>query len=928
MAIDGESSQDGRNSNVINNKDPLYLGPGDHPNLQLVSTPFNGKHYLNWTRGVKMALISKNKLGFINGKCAKPSENNDKYQDWIRADYTVMCWILHSLNPAIANSMMYVTSSKQLWEELSERYNQTNAPFLYQLRKDMVHISQDGQPVADYYGRLRSVWEDLQSLDGLPECDCGALNACSCNLLKKILDRENRNRLLDFLMGLDDKYEVIRGQILGIDPLPTVNQAYFSVQQVEMQKNISSGIFVDQDATAMAVQKPTDGYVTGGKGNTSSSNMSWDHNAKMNDYKKTKKFCDYCHKTNHTREFCWKLKKSRNTYVRGQENNKFAANVEEVHEVADETPLETGSKAMDPGMIQVVVQEVMKAMTGKNPSQQYGMTTNPSMNFAGMAHALHTKTVTTNSKVCTWIVDTGASDHMTFDSSIFSITKNLEKPIKVGLPDGSIKSVIMIGDVNLTDEIILKDVLFLPGFQHNLLSVGKLLDDTGYSVIFDKHNCVLQDPISKKATQLGGRRNGVYEICFGRNSSKMSLNNYSSCHTALVASNKADVHLFHARLGHSSLSKLKYVQNNNDFNKVSDLECEACILAKQHKQPFVVSKSLTEKPFELVHIDLWGPYRFKSVTGASYFLTILDDHSRVTWTTLLKDKTMVYPTLANFFTYVETHFNTKVKNIRSDNGTEIVQKECGRLFAEKGILHQRSIAGNPQQNGRVERKHRHLLETARALRIHAGLPKKFWGELILSATHLINLMPSSVLNFKVPTEILFGKCPDYSYLRVIGCLCYAAHKTADKFEPRSLRCILLGYPYGQKGYKLYDLDNHRIFSSRDVIFKEQMFPFKQNLQLQNSEAYTPWASLQDSDMDYTHTDTDPKQNVQVQNDSNSTDSMIWDSHQGDASQEDVHTISQNRMIEMNRPKRVRQQSVKLQNYICKGLPPSLVVPSS
>lgn len=108
-------------------------------------------------------------------------------------------------------------------------------------------------------------------------------------------------------------------------------------------------------------------------------------------------------------------------------------------------------------------------------------------------------------------------------------------------------------------------------------------------------------------------------------------------------------------------------------------------------------------------------------------LYIVDDNSRATWTHLLVNKEKVKRIIVGFLAPVENHFNNKVKKVRSDNGTEIFQQECGRILAEKGIFHERSVAGRPQQNGRVERKHRFLLETARALKIHANLPDYLWG---------------------------------------------------------------------------------------------------------------------------------------------------------------------------------------------------------
>ncbi|GJR03574.1 retrovirus-related pol polyprotein from transposon TNT 1-94 [Tanacetum coccineum] len=122
-----------------------------------------------------------------------------------------------------------------------------------------------------------------------------------------------------------------------------------------------------------------------------------------------------------------------------------------------------------------------------------------------------------------------------------------------------------------------------------------------------------------------------------------------------------------------------------------------------------------------------------------------------------------------------------------------------------GVLHQRSIAHTPQHNGRVERKHRHLLDTARALRLHV-----------------------KVLDWQSSFEKLYGKPPTYDHLRVIGCLCYAAdirpHK--DKFANKGIKSVLIGYLVNQKGYKLYNWETKEVFLSRDVVFEETIFPFK------------------------------------------------------------------------------------------------------
>ena len=145
-----------------------------------------------------------------------------------------------------------------------------------------------------------------------------------------------------------------------------------------------------------------------------------------------------------------------------------------------------------------------------------------------------------------------------------------------------------------------------------------------------------------------------------------------------------------------------------------------------------------------------------------------------------------------------------------------------------GIISQTFCVGTPQQNGIVERKYRHLLNVVCALRFHANLSLSFWGEYILTAAYLINLTPTPKLNEKSLYEIFFHKLPSYDHLRIFGCLCYVYEVTHDKFESRSRKYIFVGYSLGQKGYRVYDLQSKQIFTSKDVVFHENIFSFFQN----------------------------------------------------------------------------------------------------
>ncbi|XP_074314693.1 uncharacterized protein LOC141649926 [Silene latifolia] len=174
-------------------------------------------------------------------------------------------------------------------------------------------------------------------------------------------------------------------------------------------------------------------------------------------------------------------------------------------------------------------------------------------------------------------------------------------------------------------------------------------------------------------------------------------------------------------------------------------------------------------------------------------------------------------------------FGRQVKIVQSDNGTEFLSGSLKQFYNDNGMIFQTSMIDTPQQNGRVERKHRHILEKARALRFQANLPIDFWGECVLTAAYLINRTPTKLLNGRTPYELLYGHQPNFDNLRVFGCLAYAHNKQRpkDKFNERGTRCLFIGYPKHKKGWRLYNLKTRKFFESRDVIFYEHVFPYNE-----------------------------------------------------------------------------------------------------
>ena len=146
------------------------------------------------------------------------------------------------------------------------------------------------------------------------------------------------------------------------------------------------------------------------------------------------------------------------------------------------------------------------------------------------------------------------------------------------------------------------------------------------------------------------------------------------------------------------------------FSIQSNNTCPICPLAKQHRLPFSTSEISSKKPFDLIHCDIWGRYKYSSLSGAHYFLTIVDDYTCFTWIFLMKHKDEAQPLIKHLFSYVSTQFESHIKNFRSDNGGEFLSLQS--FFKDNGVLFQHSCVYTPQQNGVVERKHRNILKVA------------------------------------------------------------------------------------------------------------------------------------------------------------------------------------------------------------------------
>ena len=110
---------------------------------------------------------------------------------------------------------MYFDYTFDAWNDLQERFSQKNASRVYQIKKAISNLNQEGKSVTSYYTQLKGLWDELSSLNPLLTCNCGGLKA--------MVEREQEDKLLQFLVGMNESFAAIRGHILAISPLPNIN---------------------------------------------------------------------------------------------------------------------------------------------------------------------------------------------------------------------------------------------------------------------------------------------------------------------------------------------------------------------------------------------------------------------------------------------------------------------------------------------------------------------------------------------------------------------------------------------------------------------------------------------------------------------------------------------------------------------------------
>ncbi|GJV84634.1 retrotransposon protein, putative, ty1-copia subclass [Tanacetum coccineum] len=369
--------------------------------------------------------------------------------------------------------------------------------------------------------------------------------------------------------------------------------------------------------------------------------------------------------------------------------------------------------------------------------------------------------------------------------------------------------------------LILHNCHYAPSITRGIISVSRLYKD-GFVNRFENDNSI---SVSRNNVIYFNvvPWDDIYEIV-------LSSSNTNDSSMYVVSNKRAKLNmdstlLWHYRLGHINekrMEKLQHdrLQNSTDIKSLE--KCVSCMSGKMARKPYSHQVERAKDLLGLIHTDVCGPFKIMSRQGASYFVTFTDDFSRYGYVYLLKHKNEVFETFKVFQKEVENQLRNTIKSLCSDRGGEYMSQEFLDHLRDHGIIAYRTPPYTPQHNGVFETRNQTLLDMVRSMMSQTNLPKSFWDYALEFVARILNMVPTKKVD-KTPYEVWHGQAPKLSYLKVWGCEALVKRDTLtkpDKLEPRSIKCIFVGYPKETMGYSFYYPPENKVFVAQNAEFFE------------------------------------------------------------------------------------------------------------
>ncbi|CAL5430126.1 unnamed protein product [Camellia sinensis] len=403
-----------------------------HPSQKITTSLFNGQNYLAWSQSLTIFLKSKGKMGYVDGRVQAPSITDTGYDQWEITNSLIMGWLIHSMVPEIGEGYLSMDTAQDIWEAVATTYSRKgNFSQTFELRRSIDRSVQGEMTILQYFTFLSNGWKRLDHLQEYkPVCPTDSAG------YRKFVEQV---RVFKFLEGLNVVFDPVRSRVLGMDALPSLQEAFAYVQNEESRRSAMLPA-ASSDRSALVSAPSRDG----------------DRGSRPPSEKDTL-FCDFCRRPRHTRETCWKLhgqpsggrgdrsssRGGRSGQPRGRGPNARAHHSDTV-EPQSTAPVDSSAdiSRFSTSELEVALRHLLDRRASSSSSGNIAQSGNlASSTSAFLSH-----------QTLPWIIDSGASDHMSGSSDLFSAYTPSSGQDKVRIADGTIFSVSGKGPYHEEDD--------------------------------------------------------------------------------------------------------------------------------------------------------------------------------------------------------------------------------------------------------------------------------------------------------------------------------------------------------------------------------------------------------------------------------------------------------------------------------------------
>ncbi|KAE8708208.1 hypothetical protein F3Y22_tig00110348pilonHSYRG00083 [Hibiscus syriacus] len=652
-----------------------------------VNVVLDEMNFLLWKQQILLTIRSHRLERLLTGAAVTPPETvvdedgtvriNEEYEDFVAQDSALASWLLSTISPHLLSQFVGAETATTVWNTVLHFFANRSTTTVMSLHYKLHSLKKGGDSMRAYLTRVKEV--------------CDALASCGSTVPQV-------EQIASILKGLPREYQPFMAIITSMRD--TLSLDSISTMLIDAETQLAS--FDDQLETLPMSANIAQGEVRNTSNNPNQrSNYSYSLRTNGRGRGRYRVQCQLCGKIGHLVDRCWHRFNKDFSCVSSVQQDQYQSEYKVVHPSNSFT-----SSSADDGCECCAMKR-----NGSAASDQ------PQVHTASMQSER-------------WVVDTGATHHVTADANKVMNSSEYRGPGKLLIGNGMPLDVALVGhaQVNTSSRVLfLNNLLHVPQITKNLLSVSKLAKDNDVFIEFHANRCCIRDEATGTLLLQGEETDGLYSFVMDEPlEANIAQTNNSLDSTRLDE-------LWHRRLGHPAAETL------------------------------------------------------------SKIASAIDAYTRHTWIYLLKHKDEAYLAF--------------------------------QLF-QKLISNQLTCPHTSEQNGVVERKHRHIVELALVLLAQASLPIKYWSYAVTSVVHLINHLPTKVLQDMSPFEKLFGKKPEYSMMKTFGCQCFPHLRMFQKHKLsfRSQECTYLGISPQHKGFQCLAPDG-RVYVSRHVVFNESIFPF-------------------------------------------------------------------------------------------------------